>query len=208
MACPSRVLDDEQTHTFMIRKTVAILLFFSLVFFPLTTSAHAEEKAKSVSASFAATSSASASTFIYKGHDNRVEALRKFLERYDSPLAPDAPTFVAEADKNNIDWKLVAAISGVESTWAHAEPSNCFNSWGYNIYGDHVRCFASYKDAITTISYDLRHLYMNQWGAQDVYSIGHRYAASPTWAERVAGNMASIQNFADKTESPTLPISL
>ncbi|HSW97022.1 MAG TPA: hypothetical protein VLF89_04315 [Candidatus Saccharimonadales bacterium] len=190
----------------MIRKTVAILLFFSLFFFTFSLAAHAEDKAKSVSASLSASSSAS--TFIYKGQDTRVAALKNFLERYESPLAPDAQTFVNEADKNNIDWKLVAAISGVESTWAHAEPSNCYNSWGYNIYGDHTRCFSSYKDAIGVISYDIRHLYMDQWGAEDVYSIGHRYAASPSWAQRVVANMQAIQDFADKTASPTLPISL
>lgn len=190
----------------MIRKISQFVLFFSFLLLLSKTSAYADEKAKSVSASLAASSSAS--HVEYKARDTRVDALRNFLQKYDSPLADYAPTFVEEADKNNIDWRLVAAISGVESTWAHAEPENCHNSWGYNIYGDHVRCFASYTDAIQVISYDLRHLYMDQWGATDVYSIGRRYAASPTWAARVAGNMQSIQDFTDKTSSPTLPISL
>jgi hypothetical protein len=189
----------------MIRKITAIVLFFS-IFLSIISTAHANEKAKSVSASLAPSSSAS--EVGYKSRDNRIDAIKKFLEQYDSPLANDAQTFVEEADKNNIDWKLVASISGVESTWAHAEPTGCYNSWGYNIYGDHVRCFASYKEAIQVISYDLRHVYMDQWGATDVYSIGHKYAASPTWAIRVAGNMQAMQDFADKTTPPTLPISL
>lgn len=189
----------------MIRKISIFAVFFSVLLL-FTSPVYAEEKAKSISASL--TASSAATPLVYKGQDTRVDTLQRFLEQYDSPLAGDAQAFVDEADRNNIDWRLVTAISGVESTWAHAEPVNCYNSWGYNIYGDHVRCFASYKEAIGVISYDLRHLYMDQWGASDVYSIGSKYAASPTWAARVAMFMQNIQDFHDKTTSPTLPISL
>src|SRR5438105_4827656 len=99
----------------MIRKITYFVSLFSILFFILLPSAYAEEKAKSASASFTASASASSPAFIYKGHDSRVEALRRFLEQRNSPLTPDAQAFVEEADKNNIDWKLVTAISGVES---------------------------------------------------------------------------------------------
>ena len=35
--------------------------------------------------------------------DTRVSRLRSFLKSYDSPLAPDAQTFVEQADKYNLD---------------------------------------------------------------------------------------------------------
>lgn len=189
----------------MFRKIVLILVFFPLVFIFSSFSAYAEQKTKSTSATFAVSSSVVTPKYT---HDNRGNALKKFLEQYDSELAPESQIFVDEADKNNIDWKLVAAISGVESSWAHAEPAHCYNSWGYGIFGDQVHCFLSYKEAIQVISHDLRHLYMDHWGATDVYSIGHIYAASPTWAARVSANMQEIQDFADKTTLPTLSISL
>lgn len=190
----------------MKRKISLSVLFFFFLLLNSSNISSADDKAKTISASFAASSSGEPATYVAR--DTRVDSLRKFLEKQDSPLASDARTFVSEADKNNIDWKMVAAISGVESTWAHAEPYNCYNSWGYNIYGTHTRCFTSYKEAITVISYDLRHLYMDQWGAANVYEIGHKYAASPTWAARVDSNMQAIQAFADKTSSPNLSISL
>jgi hypothetical protein len=190
----------------MIRKILPIVLFFSIFLLASSGSSYADEKAKSVSASLAA--SGSAVPVDSMKHDNRAEVLKKFLEQYDADLASNAQTFVDEADKNNIDWKLVPAISGVESTFGQAIPYHCNNAWGYNIYGDHTRCFATYKDAITVISHDLRHLYMDQWGATDIYSIGHRYAASPTWAQRVTMFSQQIQDFYDKTNSPTLPISI
>lgn len=190
----------------MLKKIVPIVLFCSLFFSVFSVSTYAEEKAKSVSASLSLSSSASAEAYL--SDDNRAEVLKKFLQQYDADLASSAQTFVEEADKNNIDWKLLPAISGVESTFGQAVPYQCNNAWGYNIYGDHVRCFASYDAAVTVISYDIRHLYMDQWHATDIYSIGHRYAASPTWAQRVAMFSDQIQDFYNKTSSPTLPISL
>jgi hypothetical protein len=36
---------------------------------------------------------------------------------------------------------------------------------------------------------------MNKWGAADVYTIGHYYAASPTWASRVSYFMADMESY-------------
>ena len=191
----------------MVGKILRFVLFFSFFFSVILRPAYAEDPQKSSSAILEATSSA-APDILYDHYDHRVETLKRFLEKYNSDFAQNAQVFVDEADKNNLDWKLLVAISGVESTFGQAVPPNCNNAWGYNIYGDHRRCFDSYAEAIKTISYDIRHLYMDTWGATDVYSIGGMYAASPTWAQRVVANMQSIQDFADKTASPTLPISL
>src|SRR5579864_6730558 len=94
---------------------LCIILFFS-VFIPQT--AFAQEKQAGTSATFEETQ-------INEVRDNRVEILQKFLEQYNSPLASNAETFVKEADKNKIDWKLLPSIAGVESTFAHAEPAYC-----------------------------------------------------------------------------------
>src|SRR5258706_9253508 len=65
--------------------------------------------------------------------DVRVTRLHSFLQSYDSPLADEAKTFIQEADKNNLDWKLVAAISGVESTFGKQIPPGSYNGWGWGI---------------------------------------------------------------------------
>src|SRR5579862_427307 len=52
--------------------------------------------------------------------DNRAKILKSYLEQYNSPLADHAETFIKEADANGLDWKMVAAISGVESNFGEA----------------------------------------------------------------------------------------
>jgi len=127
--------------------------------------------------------------------DSRARVLREYLEKYNSPLVPYAGTFVEEADKYNLDWKLVAAISGVESTFGKEIPEDSYNGWGWGIYGDNMIRFSSWTEGIQTISEGLRTKYMDKWGAKDVYEIGKYYAASPTWAQRVEYFMNSIEDY-------------
>ena len=140
--------------------------------------------------------------------DSRAEILQKYLAQFDSPLAEHAKTLVEEADKNNIDWRLLAAIAGVESTYGQAIPPYSYNGWGYNIYGNNVRGFASWEDGIAVVSKAIREEYMNNRGAKNVYEIGATYAASPTWAYRVSNNMAQIEAFQKANTSPEISISL
>ena len=143
-----------------------------------------------------------------KPNDIRVQILRAYLLKWNSPLADNADDFVKSADKYNLDWRLVAAISGVESTFGQAIPTNSYNGWGFGIYGDNVRYFNSWNDGIDTVSKSLREDYMDKWGATNVYEIGRTYAASPTWAVRVDGFMNSIQDFALRNPDKTLSLSL
>lgn len=140
--------------------------------------------------------------------DTRVRILKDFLAQYNSPLASSAQTFIKAADKYNLDWRLVASISGVESTFAQQLPSNSYNAWGWGIYGDNAIYFSSYDEAIETISKSLREKYMDQWKAQDVYQIGSFYAASEMWPYRVAYFMNKINDFATSNPQYVLSISL
>jgi hypothetical protein len=139
--------------------------------------------------------------------DSRVRILREYLEKYNSPLVPYAGTFVEKADKYNLDWKLVAAISGVESTFGREIPYESFNGWGWGIYGDNMIRFSSWNEGIEIISEGLRNKYINKWGAKDVYAIGRFYAASPTWAQRVEYFMNDIEKY-QKLSLANLSISL
>jgi hypothetical protein len=143
-----------------------------------------------------------------KAPDSRTTILKEYLKQYNSPLVPFAGTFVEIADKYNLDWKLVAAISGVESTFGQQIPYESFNGWGWGIYGDNMIRFTSWKDGIETVSEGLRNKYINKWGAKDVYEIGRFYASSPTWAQRVTYFMAKIDEFKDSKLSANLSISL
>ena len=177
--------------------TVAVLL---LVIVLSTKNAYASVKIAGTSALL--------SEQIERAEDYRVKKLTAYLETYNSPLAPHAGTFIAEADKHNLDWKFVAAVSGVESTFGMCIPYNSNNAWGYGVYDGNVRKFTSWDEAIITISKDIRMKYMNTWGAKDIYHIGTIYAADPKWAGKVMYFMHQIEEFDPASVERTLPISI
>jgi hypothetical protein len=182
-------------------KKFYILIIFSIFFLMLASKSYAQE--------LAAGSSAVLFKIVNeKIPDSRVTILKEYLEQYNSPLIPYAGNFVEIADKYNLDWKLVVAISGVESTFGQQIPNESFNGWGWGIYGDNMIRFSSWTQGIETVSEGLRNKYINKWGAQDVYSIGRFYAASPTWAQRVTYFMDSIDKFKNAKLATNLSISL
>ncbi|HUD09543.1 MAG TPA: hypothetical protein VMR77_01945 [Patescibacteria group bacterium] len=142
------------------------------------------------------------------GVDTRVKILTNYLKQYDSPLVPYAADFVETADKYNLDWRLVAAISGVESTFGKEIPGNSYNAWGWGVYGNNVVNFKSWDDGIETVSQGLRERYMDQWDGQNIYQIGAMYAASPAWAGHVEFYLGKIAEFALSDPQDALSISM
>ena len=184
-----------------------ILLLAVLTFFTAISPAKAHALDKTAEQSAVLADPQGTPSQIVK-HDNRAEILRAYLEQYNSPLADHAETFIKEADANHLDWRMVAAISGVESGFGEAIPPYSYNAWGFGVYGSNVRGFTSWDDGITVVSTALRLEYMNNRGATNVYQIGATYAASPTWASRVQGYMDAIDQFEAGYTKPTLSISL
>lgn len=183
------------------RLIISFLISITLILLS-SNKAYSQEKASGTSAAFVNIEEKNIR------FDNRAKILKKYLEKYDSPLAEHADVFVMEADKNKLDWRLVASISGVESTFAHFLPYNSYNAWGWGIYGDQTHSFDSYEDGIQTISKGIRENYINKWGAKDVYQIGKIYAASPTWAQKVEYFMNRIDEFAVNNARESLPLTI
>lgn len=176
-------------------KLLILLIVLSTFIFPQKANAEKE--------------SGSSAAFMEKNivkEDKRAKILKNFLEKYNSPLAQYSDVFVKSADANRIDWRMVAAISGVESTFGQELPYNSYNAWGWGIYGNNMIYFSSYDEAIKTISKALRERYIDSWGAQDVYQIGRFYAASPTWSYRVAYFMDKIENESNGPSSLSLTL--
>ncbi len=140
--------------------------------------------------------------------DNRVKILKEFLGSYNSPLAPLAQVFVENADIYNLDWRLVAAISGVESTFGQQIPAGSYNAWGWGVYGNHVTYFTSWTNGIEIISKGLRENYIGQGNQENVYQIGATYAASPAWVFHVEYYMNRINDFTLLNPQDSLSISL
>lgn len=140
-------------------------------------------------------------------YSRRVKILNGYLEKYDSPLAPFAEDFVNQAEKYSLDWKLVVAIAGVESTYGKAIPPYSNNAWGWGVYGNNVIRFATWSEGIETISRGLREKYMNEWGGESIYDIGRIYASSPHWANSVNIHLSMIQKYAFSDTRNTLSLS-
>ncbi len=87
--------------------------------------------------------------------DTRILAMNKFLKDYHSPMAKHAQTFILEADKHGLDWRLLVSISGVESAFGNITPANSNNAWGWRgINGNEAgwSMFSSWDDAISHIT--------------------------------------------------------
>lgn len=179
-----------------------LLAFFAAIIIFIPQQTYAQEKASRSSANI------KLSEVNQEGNDYRVKILKSYLEKQNSPLAQNADDFIKYADKYNLDWKFVAAISGLESSFGQRIPYNSYNAWGWGVYGDNVIRFNSWEESIGAISQGLREKYINRWGASNIYEIGSIYASSPTWAQRVDYFMNNIQKFALKNPQDTLSLSL
>ncbi len=116
-------------------------------------------------------------------YDYRVLNLKKFLLKYNSPLTPFASDFVAYADIYGIDYRMVPAITGVESTFGKRIPANSYNAYGW-ANGEYR--FSSWPDSIEHVSMTLRTKYIDK-GAPTIAKIARRYAPpSTTWGTKVA----------------------
>jgi len=92
--------------------------------------------------------------------DPRVEKLEAFFAAYNSPLRGHAVAFVETADRNDLDWRLLPAIAGVESTFGKNVPNYApFNPFGWRC--NHIQpCwrFTGYDEAVRTVGEKIANL--------------------------------------------------
>jgi hypothetical protein len=123
--------------------------------------------------------------------DNRTQILEKYLDQFNSPLADYADEFIDAADAYDLDWRLLAAITGVESTYGKFIPRNSYNAYGWN---NGAYAFQSWENSIWTVTKALKENYVDR-GANTVEKIGRIYAPpSPFWSGRVKRIMAQIDS--------------
>lgn len=131
------------------------------------------------------------SNFQVEQPDERVLILTRFLYKYKSPLTPFVNDIIFYSDFYGIDYRLVPAISGVESTFGKFIPQGSYNAYGW---ASGAYYFQSWQDSIRIVSMTLREKYLDA-GATNIYSIAKRYAPpSTTWARNVIYFMNKIEN--------------
>jgi len=84
--------------------------------------------------------------------DNRVETLKTYLESKNSPLAEFSDVFVEVADKYELDYRLLPAITGIESGFGRVQLDNSYNPFGWG--GGYIY-FESFEEAIRTVGFEL-----------------------------------------------------
>ncbi len=127
--------------------------------------------------------------------DGRSAALKRYLRKHDSPLFEHTDLLVREADAKGYDYRLLVAIACQESTCCKVLPEGSHNCWGWGIYGDKVTRFASYEEAIMTISNGIKENYIDK-GLITTEDIMNKYTPSSngSWAWAVRYFFNKIDN--------------
>ena len=88
--------------------------------------------------------------------DSRAAKIDKVFFENNCELTGLGDVFVREADKNDIPYWIVAAISFQESSCGKKTPKvdgkETYNAWGWGVYGDNVVSFESWEEGIEVVS--------------------------------------------------------
>lgn len=173
----------------MLNKKLIVLLLITLFLAngPIQAEADADKETQKIEA---------------KQIDKRAEVVQAYLAKYNSPMQYQAQDFVDAADAYNMDWKLLVAIAGVESTFGKFIPGG-YNAWGWGVYGNQALYFKSWKEGVFTVSAGLRQNYMDK-GLTNPYSINRIYSESPRWGSNVTYFLNEIDRFQEEYEKYSL----
>ncbi|MDP2720408.1 MAG: hypothetical protein Q8O75_00410 [bacterium] len=123
--------------------------------------------------------------------DDRASRLSKFLASQGSPLQSEAANLVVIADRYDLDWRFLPAITGVESTYGQAVPAGSYNPYGW---GNGSAYFKDWSNASDYVAGQIRSRWGNL-GKITPWKVGPGYAANPHWAARVNFYMTLIGNY-------------
>lgn len=126
--------------------------------------------------------------------DARVDIIKNFLEKYNSPLEPYSELIVQTSDKYSLDYRLISAIAMKESGLCKAIPEESYNCWGWGIHSKGTLKFSSFDEGIEIVSKGLKDNYIDK-GYTTVEEIMTKYAHpdSTTWADGVLQYMAQMK---------------
>lgn len=117
-------------------------------------------------------------------HGQKVRRIQNFYARWDAPLAAHADYMVQVAEQLGLDYRLLPAISIVESSGG----KYCFRS--YNPFGWGKKGFVDFDEAIYTVGFGLA----NGYRTSNPFVIAPKYCpvTPDSWANKVSGLMSQI----------------
>lgn len=159
---------------------------------PVTANVHVVEKPKVPITQSSATQTTIELVKIEK-EDVRKVYLETLFNKYKAPLGAKAQAFLDTADKYNLDWRLLPAISIIESQGGRRIPKNSYNAWGWGIPtgAKSGKAFASWEAGIETVARGLKEKYVDI-GLDTPEKMNRKYAASKVWGSNVRKVMNKI----------------
>ncbi len=126
--------------------------------------------------------------------DARPIIIKKYLEKYDSPLLPYAQDLLNASEKYDVDYRLIVAIAQCESNLCKKAPAGSFNCWGFE---NGETKFLSWQQAFEQVAKTLRERYLNQ-GLTTPEEIMPKYAPPSVekggpWAKCVTQFMEDLE---------------
>jgi hypothetical protein len=105
---------------------------------------------------------------------------------------------IKTAEKYHLDWTLMAAIAGTESSFAKRMPADCINPYGWGIYGDNKLCFASLEESIEAVASGLA----KKYNISSLESIARTYntVSTDSW-------ISHTKFFINKIKTAQVPLS-
>lgn len=118
--------------------------------------------------------------------DARVEIIRQYLEKYNSPLEPFAQLLVGVSDQYRLDFRLLTAIAQQESNLCKKSPGGTHNCWGWGIHNRGTLGFPDYPTAIQTVAQGIKEDYLDR-GYDTVDEMMAKYTplSNGSWAAGV-----------------------
>ncbi|MFA5750235.1 MAG: hypothetical protein WC895_03360 [Candidatus Shapirobacteria bacterium] len=129
------------------------------------------------------------------GDDARPLIIKKYLEKYDSPLAPYSD-FIYQISKDyGYEYYWIVAIAQQESNLCKKIPDDSYNCWGYGIHKKGTLKFESYELSIKSYAEYLKREYFDK-GLNTPELIMKKYCPSSngSWAK-------GVQQFIDEMEN-------
>ena len=124
-----------------------------------------------------------------KTFDERFILLNSYLNSKNSPLAAVSGDFIEVADRYDLDWRLLPAIAGLESSFGKRLWPGSFNPFGWG--GGYI-VFKDWEDGFDKVAKGLKENYIRK-GLTTPETIGKVYAPpNPKWGGLVASLMKQI----------------
>jgi len=118
--------------------------------------------------------------------DARPLIIKRYLERYNSPLAPYADLINELSDTYGFEYYWIPAIAQQESNLCKKIPEGSFNCWGYGIHSKGTLRFENYDLALRSFAEYLKRVYFDK-GLNTAELIMKKYCpnSNGSWARGV-----------------------